>query len=126
MARILVIDDEEVVRLTVSASLRHFRHSVSTAADGEEGINLFRKQRFDLVITDVRMPGLSGPEVIKVLRSLRPEVPVIIIGGGGSIPPVGTDAFARQVGADRVLQKPCGVLGLNAAVSELLDNAKVG
>ena len=124
MAQILVIDDEEIVRLTVSATLRHFCHDVSIAADGEEGIKLFRQQRFDLVITDVRMPGLGGPEVIKMLRSIRPGIPIIIIGGGGSVPPVGSEAFATQVGADRVLQKPFTVQELTAAMSELLDHAK--
>jgi len=126
MARILVIDDEELIRQTVTATLQRFGHTVSAAADGEAGVDLFQREAFELVITDVRMPGMSGPDVIRVLRPLRPGIPIIIIGGGGSIPPVGSESFAREVGADRVLQKPFAMRQLNAAVSELLKTAKAG
>jgi DNA-binding NtrC family response regulator len=124
MAKILMIDDEAIVRLVVSAMLRRFGHEVSTASDGEEGIKLFRQQHFDMVVTDVRMPGLNGPEVIKILRRLRPGIRVILIGGGGSIPPDATEAFAQEVGADRALQKPFGVQELNGVVSELLSDTR--
>jgi CheY-like chemotaxis protein len=126
MARILVIDDEEVIRLAVGAALRRYGHDVSAAVDGEEGVNLFQRQTFDLVITDVNMPRLNGPEVIKAVRSLRPAIPIIIIGGGGSIPPVGSEQFAQQVGADRVLLKPFAMQQLIAVVSELLNLGKGG
>ncbi len=79
-----------------------------------------------MVITDIRMPRLSGPEVIKMLRSLRPEIRVIIAGGGGSVPAIEPAAFARHVGADCVLQKPFTVQELNIAVAGLLNVAKGG
>ena len=126
MARILVIDDEEMVRQTTCAALQLAGHDVSSAPDGEEGVNLFRQQPFDLVITDIRMPRLSGTEVIKVLRSLRPEIRVIISGGGGSVPAIEPAAFARYVGADCVLQKPFTVQELNIAVAGLVNVAKGG
>ena len=126
MARILAIDDEEVVRLAVATTLRRFQHDVSVAPDGESGVGLFREQIFDLVITDVNMPGLSGPQVIREIRILRPGIPVIIMGGGGSIPPLGPELFAEHVGANRALVKPFAMSQLVAAVAELVDEARVG
>jgi DNA-binding NtrC family response regulator len=126
MARILLIDDEEMVRLTVGAALRFSGHEVAVAQDGEEGINLFQSEPFDLVVTDMRLPGLNGPEVIKALRALRPEIGVIGIGGGGSVPAFGPEVFAKKIGADRVLAKPFAVQELNTAVAEVLKIAKAG
>ncbi len=124
MALILVIDDEELIRKLAERALRLSGHEVLTACDGREGVDLFQRQHFDLVVTDVRMPGMGGPDVIKAIRALRPDVSVIIMGGDGSIPAFGVQAFAQFVGADRVLQKPFGARELNAAVSDLLAVVK--
>ena len=126
MARILVIDDEAMVRLAVGAALRFAGHEVVDASDGETGIDLIQQQRFDLIVTDIRLPGLGGQEVIKALRRVRPECRVIAVGGGGTVTAFGPEAYARQIGADRVLYKPFAVHELNAAVAELLNTTKGG
>ncbi len=120
MAQILVIDDEEMICQMVDRILHLCGHDVATARDGQTGIDLLRRKLFDLVITDVRMPRMSGLEVIKALRLIQPETRVIVMGGDGSVPAFGIDAFARAVGADHVLHKPFGAHDLNAAVSALL------
>ena len=121
MALILIIDDDDMIRMTLSRALKMPGYEVVTARDGAEGIALFRQLPIDLVVTDVRMPGLSGPEVIKVLHADRPEVPVIIVGGSGSIPPNGAQSFARQAGADLALHKPFSMHDLIAAATSLLS-----
>ena len=126
MALILVIDDQELIGQVIARALRLHGHQVVTACDGQEGLNLFQKQHFDLVITDVRMPGLSGPAVIHEVHALRPETRVILMGGDGSVPAFGIEAFAQTVGADRVLHKPFGVQELNAMVSQLLATSTAG
>lgn len=126
MALILVIDDEDLICQVVAGALRLHGHHVVTACAGEEGLDLFQKQPFDLVITDVRMPGLNGPAVIHEVHALRPETRVIIMGGDGSVPAFGVEAFAQKVGADRVLHKPFGAQELNAMVSQLLATASAG
>lgn len=82
-ARILVIDDEEAVRDVLSRMLMTKGHQVETASDGDEGIELFKKQPFDLVFTDLGMPKLSGWEVGKALKELNPKIPVVMITGWG-------------------------------------------
>ncbi|HUJ44858.1 MAG TPA: response regulator [Opitutaceae bacterium] len=126
MALILVIDDEELICQVIARSLRLHGHQVVTACGGEEGLDHFQKQHFDLVITDVRMPGLNGPAVIHEVRALRPETRVIIMGGDGSVAAFGIDAFAQRVGADRVLHKPFGTQELNAMVTQLLATPGAG
>ncbi len=126
MAQILVIDDEEMICRMADKILQLCGHDVVTAGDGQAGIDLVRQKLFDLVITDVRMPRLSGLEVIKALRSIQPETRVIVMGGEGSVPAFGVEAFARAVGADHVLHKPFGARDLSAAVSALLAPATGG
>jgi CheY-like chemotaxis protein len=82
-ARILVIDDEEAVRDILSRMLMTKGHQVETASDGDEGIERFKKQPFDLVFTDLGMPKLSGWEVGKALKELNPKIPVVMITGWG-------------------------------------------
>ncbi len=126
MAQILVIDDEDLICRVADRALRLFGHEVVTASDGKKGIDLLQRHPFDLLITDVRMPGISGLDVIKALHALRLKTRVIVMGGDGSVPAFGVDAFARQVGADKVLHKPFGAHELNAAVSALLSSPAGG
>ncbi len=112
--------------MTVSKALRASGFDVVPARDGPEGIALFRQCAIDLVITDVRMPGLSGPEVLRALQAIRPGVPAIVMGGSGSIPSNGAQAFARQAGADRAFHKPFSIPELVGAISELLGAPRVG
>ncbi len=123
MARILLIDDEEIVRTAIGAAVCFFGHDVVEARDGEEGVSHFQHQSFDLVITDMQMPGMQGTAVIHAIRNLLPQIPIIAFGGGGTIMAAPADQMARQLGADRVLFKPIAAQELKAALSELLPGA---
>jgi len=82
-ARILVIDDEEAVRSVLSQILSQAHHQVTVAENGEGGIRLFKEKRFDIVLTDLGMPGISGWEVGKTIKGLSPHTPVGMITGWG-------------------------------------------
>jgi len=82
-ARILVIDDEESVRDILSQILTVKGHQVAVASDGEEGIERFKNETFDLVFTDLGMPKISGWEVGMAVKEMNPKVPVIMITGWG-------------------------------------------
>ncbi|HXX36045.1 MAG TPA: GAF domain-containing protein [Thermodesulfobacteriota bacterium] len=82
-ARILVIDDEDSVRDVLSRMLQARGHQVAVASDGEEGIERFRSEPFDLVFTDLGMPKLSGWEVGKTIKAINPKVPIAMITGWG-------------------------------------------
>ena len=82
MSTILVIDDEKGVLQLIDQALTRFGHHVETAGDGQEGIEKFDDGHFDIVITDIRMPGVDGNGVVKHIRnSNRQSIPVIAISG---------------------------------------------
>jgi PAS domain S-box-containing protein len=80
-ARILVIDDEEDIRKLLKDILTNAGHKVEIAADGNEGIEIFKKKKFDLVLTDLGMPVMSGWEVAEKVKSINEKVPVALITG---------------------------------------------
>jgi DNA-binding response OmpR family regulator len=84
-ARILIVDDEQNIRLTLNALLGRAGHTVTTAASGEEAVKLFAQQQFDLMVVDLQMPGMNGIEVVEALRSRNHDTTVIILTGHGSL-----------------------------------------
>ncbi len=101
--RILLIDDDALIRRALADYLREYGYEAETAADGIEGLNLIRAQRFDVVLVDLRMPHLDGLEVISILQAERPELPVIVISGTGVL----SDAIeAMRRGAWDYVGKP--------------------
>jgi CheY-like chemotaxis protein len=102
-ARILVIDDEETVRSVLSRILSQVNHQVTMAENGEEGIRLFREKDFDLVLTDLGMPGMSGWEVCRAIKKMSSHIPVGMITGWG----VEVDqSKIEENGIDFVIPKP--------------------
>jgi CheY-like chemotaxis protein len=82
MSKILVIDDEKGILQLICQVLTRFGHAVETAGDGQEGIDKFDGENFDIVITDICMPGIDGNGVVSHIRnSHRQSVPVIAISG---------------------------------------------
>ena len=124
MPRILFIDDEEQIRATMCALLKVAGYEVVTAGDGRQGVELFRQQAFDLVITDVVMPRMGGAETIAALRQLRPDIKVLATYGGGRVAGAKTVATAQRLGADRLIVKPFSGEDLFAAVADVLRGGK--
>lgn len=101
--RLLVIDDEESLRFSLSKSLRRAGYVVETAATGREGVDRFREGAFDAVLTDVRLPDLSGLDIAALLTEMDADVPVLVMTGYGS---VSSALEAMRRGARDYLQKP--------------------
>jgi len=101
--RILVVDDEAVVRKGMQRILEQEGFHVETSASGYSAIERMQKQEFDVVITDLKMPGMNGMEVLKTVRILQPEIPVIIITGYAS---VDTAVETMRRGAFDYIPKP--------------------
>ena len=122
-ARILLIDDDAEVRDTMTEMLVALGLSVTACADGATGLARFQDEPFDLVLTDLGMPGQSGWDVAKLVKRRRPDVPVLLITGwADQIGPVET--AARDV--DGVLAKPFTRNELAAALTALLQPRAVG
>ena len=116
--RLLIIDDSE----ETVAGLEHFfskTYKVFTAPDGLEGLKLFETEPegFDLVITDLVMPYISGVGVISIIKKKYPGTPIIAVTGWGEQP----GALATEAQANIVLEKPIELPELDKLVSELLE-----
>jgi DNA-binding NtrC family response regulator len=103
MSRILVIDDDSAVRDSTERILRAAGHTVRSAASGEEGLTLASGGAFDVILSDMRMPGISGLDVLRKLREHRVDSVFIIMTGFGT---VDTAVEAMQLGAVDFVQKP--------------------
>jgi len=117
--RILVVDDEASIRDLCARVLGRAGFDVIVAAGGDEAVGRLRDTAFDAVITDIRMPGLSGLEVLNVAKRTRPGIRVVLITGFGT--PQTLDR-ARQGGADRILTKPFNPVELLTAVRDVLPD----
>jgi CheY-like chemotaxis protein len=120
MAHILLIDDEDLVRLTLREMLLGAGHTVADAADGRAALELFGATNPDLVITDILMPEQEGLQTIAQMRQMRPHIKIIAISGGGG--PRSSDLFryATMLGARRALSKPFKKKDFIAAIDEVL------
>ena len=123
MSAILVVDDDPQVLDVVGEMLRLEGHDVATAIDGREAVAKFSDAKFDLVITDLIMPEKEGLETIAELKSMRGDVPVIAMSGGGRIGPTDYLETARFIGATATLAKPFARSELVSLVGDLLKKA---
>jgi two-component system, NtrC family, response regulator HydG len=117
-ANILVIDDEESMRDSCQQTLARTVNRVQVALDGATGLAALEKESFDLVILDLKMPGLSGMEVLKKIRQKYPQVVVIVITGYATIE---SAVEAIKGGAYDFLPKPFTPVALRAIVARALD-----
>ena len=117
-ARILVIDDEESVRDILSRMLRSKGHQVMGASNGEEGIERFRSERFDLVFTDLGMPKMSGWEVGRAIKEMNPKVPIAMITGWGV--ELNREKM-NESGIDLIVSKPFNFDQVIQLVSEAME-----
>ena len=120
--KLLLIDDDEPVLANLCIFLRDKKYDVTSASDGLEGLKLFEndQQGFDLVITDIVMPKISGMGLISIIKKKFPDTPVIAITGWGEYP----EAFAIESQADKVLSKPFELSELDKVINELISSKK--
>ena len=117
---VLVVDDQSEVREVCGLMLRMEGHTVAQAKDGIEALDLFAKDRFDLVMIDFLMPGMSGCDLAAKLKQVAPSQRILMITG-----------HAREVGAsqkhvDAILLKPFSLVELRQVFAQLLSESAVG
>ena len=114
-ARILVIEDEKEVCELLCSILTTGGHEVETASDGSKGITLFKKKEFDLVFTDLGMPGMSGWQVAEKVKSINKNIPVVLITGWNVEL---KESEMRESGVDLIVHKPFEVTQVFELVQE--------
>ena len=117
MPRILIVDDDRAFRLSTAALLRADGYEVDGAADGAAAAESLRGKKYDLVLLDMRMPGVDGLGVLEALRLWGDRVPILMISGFGT---VDSAVRALHLGADDFLTKPVEPDVLSARVADLL------
>ena len=122
MAKILLIEDMEGVRSSLTTVLETAGHSVLEASDGEAGLHAADRQRVDLIITDIIMPKVDGSEVILSLKDRGQETPVLAISGGGNGASSESALLLARETADAVLPKPFSRDELLNTVNQLLGS----
>lgn len=120
MASILLIDDDDMFRDVLATALTQAGHVVKQAANGAEGLRLFRQEPPDLVITDIVMPEKEGLGTIMELRQSHPHARVIAMSGGLAHDPKLYLHMAEKFGASAVLAKPFHLTELLTAVDAAL------
>ena len=120
--RLLVAEDEKNIREGLAAALRMDGHEVETAADGKEALSRFLKGDIDMVITDLKMPGLTGEELLEKIQAESQGTPVIVLTGHGTVE---SAVKAMHLGAWDFLTKPVNIDYLSILVKQALDNREL-
>ena len=118
MARLLVIDDDPQMRRSLAIALADAGHTVTTAADGRDGLQALGDGAVDIVITDIVMPEMEGLETIRELRSRRPDLKIVAMSGAWS-DSISYLKMAKAFGAHYSLAKPFEL----QALLDLIDRA---
>ena len=117
---ILVVDDEPDLRSTLSHALNRSGYSVVGAANGVDALEKFKSANFNLVISDVKMPEMSGMELLSSIKKMSPQTPVIMISAFGT---VSNAVAAMQQGASDYILKPFSFEILEKTVTNVIGRS---
>ena len=120
--KILVVDDEKHIRDSCIKLLQRKRYDAEGAGSGAEALEMIEKNPYDLVLLDVRMPGMDGIEVLRRAKELSPDILVLILTGHGTID---TANEALELGAAGFIRKPIAIENLAESIDEALEKRKV-
>lgn len=123
MARVLLVDDDAQMLDVLARLMTRAGHEVTVVTDGAEALRKTLEHEFDIVVTDLIMPGKEGLETIRELHRRQPGLPVIAMSGGGRSAPADYLEAARLFGAARTLSKPFPSEELLNAIAALVPPA---
>lgn len=122
MASVLVIDDERSIRNTLKDILEFEKHEIQTAETGLEGLSLIKSNNFDVVFCDIKMPQMDGIEVLDKIKNIKPDLPVIMISGHGSID---TAVETIKKGAFDFIEKPLDLNRILITIKNATDKGEL-
>lgn len=115
--RICLIDDNLAVRAALAFGLREAGHDVTEAGDGAAGIHAVRESNPDVVVTDLTLPDMRGAQVVRAIRGVSADIPIVAISGGSGEEP----CSAAELGADVFLTKPFKMKELSVALADAMS-----
>jgi len=116
--RILVVDDEDALRTVLSAELNSEGYEVGTAADGTEAVNELQKMKYDLVLLDIKMPNMTGFEVLKVIKEKHSGTKVIMLTGFADLK---NAIESKKLGAEDFVSKPYDLVDLLTTIDRVMS-----
>lgn len=116
--RVLIADDEEVVRMLLPEALKPNDYEIDVVENGAEAMSWIDKKTYDLVITDYMMPKMTGLELTRRIKAKYPDIPVLVVTGDGPV-----DDLLKS-GATACITKPCNLLELRYTVRRILDEKR--
>lgn len=122
MSKILVIDDERSIRNTLKDILEYEKYEVDLAEDGNKGVEMIRSAEYDVVLCDIKMPGLDGIEVLERAVVLAPDTPIVMISGHGNID---TAVDSIKKGAFDYIEKPLDLNRLLITIRNAMDKSSL-
>ncbi len=122
MARILIVDDQEMIRDSLAATLVREGHDIVAAGDGQAGVERLSASKFDLLISDLKMPRMTGIELLAEAKKLRPEMPVVLMTAFAT---VNTAVEAMKLGAYDYIQKPFDGEEIKLLVERTLEHSRL-
>jgi len=120
MSKILVVDDEEAIRISVTEILEYEQFEVVQAENGREAVKRLETETFDLMLIDLIMPVTEGIETIRIVHKKYPNFKIIAMSGGGRVNPDNYLQIAAQFGANATIAKPFDREQLLAVIDETL------
>lgn len=115
---VLIVDDEQVIRDFFASTLTEYK--VLTAANGEEGLSVIKKEKPDLVLLDIRMPGIDGIETLKQIKQISKDTAVIMLSAHGTLE---TNLEAARLGAYGSIAKPFDLSDMKSVIKSALLGA---
>jgi two-component system response regulator HydG len=116
--QILVVEDDDIQRTQLVRAIRRGQRDIIEARSGEEALKLLENQRFDLVLSDLRMPGISGLDLVKRIKHAWPHTSLLVITGHGT---VDSAIAAMKIGVEDYLTKPFGSEELNIIIEKIFE-----
>lgn len=124
-ASILVVDDEDPVRSGIAQGLAKRGYDVIEASSGEEALDMSSQERFDLILLDIKMPGINGIQVLNRLKDKYPDATVVMLTAVPD-PDLLIEPTVRELGAEGYLKKPIRLSDLDQAVKEAISRSVEG
>lgn len=120
MAKLLIIDDEKSIRKTLREILEYEKYQVDEAADGAEGLTMIQKEKYDIILCDIKMPKMDGIELLEKVMQLAADTPMVMISGHGNIE---TAVEAVKKGAFDFIAKPLDLNRLLVTIRNAMDKS---
>jgi DNA-binding NtrC family response regulator len=121
-SRILIVDDEKNLRFTMTMCLEPLGYEIGTADNGEDALRQLDNQEFDLILLDIRLPGMDGLDVLRRVVKQHPDIPIVMVSAHGTVE---SAVEAMKLGAVDFIQKPFTPQELRTIVQQVLDREQL-